>query len=144
MRENRALVQLSPPLRRSHPRHAQFQRAHNLSLPRDRSAKACSLATHLTRSAPGQDTRSGQGSLARRHTDGPLREALLKTTVTCEVWRRSLDAPSSFLLQELRLFVGPKARFLVPDTDTGTGPIPPVMVFRVMAYSGGVLTRALP
>jgi hypothetical protein len=45
------------------------------------------------------------------------------------------------LLQELRLFVGPKTN---PDTDTGTGPIPPVTVFRVKAYSGGVLARALP
>ena len=58
-----------------------------------------------------------------------------------------LDALSTFflvlLLQELRLFVGPKARFLVPDTDTGTGPIPPVTVFRVKAYSGGALARAL-
>jgi hypothetical protein len=97
------------------------------------------LAARLARSAPGQDTRSGQGALARRHTDGPLRAALLKTTVTCEAWRRSHDAPSSFLLQELRLFVGPKTRSLVPDTDTGIGPIPPVTVFRVKAYSGGVL-----
>ncbi len=109
------------------------------------------MAARLARSAPGQDTRSGQGALARRHTDGPLRAALLKTTVTCEAWRRSHDDPSSFLLlapcsllQELRLFVGPKPRFLVPDTDTGTGPIPPVTVFRVKAYSGGVLARALP
>ena len=31
------------------------------------------------------------------------------------------------------------------DTDTGgTGPIPHVTVFRVKAYSGGVLARALP
>jgi hypothetical protein len=43
------------------------------------------------RSAPGQeaqDTRSGQGALARRHTDGPLWAALLKTTVMCKAWRR--------------------------------------------------------
>ena len=32
----------------------------------------------------------------------------------------------------------------VPDTDTGTGPIPPVTVSRVNAYSGGALARALP
>jgi hypothetical protein len=32
------------------------------------------------RSALGRDTRSGQGALARRHTDGPLWAALLKTT----------------------------------------------------------------
>ena len=32
----------------------------------------------------------------------------------------------------------------VLDTDTGTGPIPPVTVFRVNAYSGGALARALP
>jgi hypothetical protein len=29
-----------------------------------------------------------QGVLARRHTDGPLCAALLKTTVMCEAWRR--------------------------------------------------------
>ena len=32
----------------------------------------------------------------------------------------------------------------VLDTDTGTGPIPPITVSRVNAYSGGVLARALP
>ena len=32
----------------------------------------------------------------------------------------------------------------VLDTDTGTGPIPPITVYRVNAYSGGVLARALP
>jgi hypothetical protein len=32
----------------------------------------------------------------------------------------------------------------VPDTDTGTGPIPPVTVFRVKSYNGGVLARELP
>jgi len=46
-----------------------------------------------------------------------------------------------FLLQELRLFASPRPN---PDTDTGTGPMPPVTVFRVKAYSGGVLARALP
>ena len=40
------------------------------------------------RSATGQDTRSGQGALARRHTDGQLRAALLKTTVMFEACRR--------------------------------------------------------
>jgi len=39
---------------------------------------------HVARSAPGRDTRSGQGALARRHTDGPLCAVLLKTTVMCE------------------------------------------------------------
>jgi hypothetical protein len=48
------------------------------------SARTCSLRCTLTRSAPGRDTRSGQGALARRHTDGPLCAALLKTTVMCE------------------------------------------------------------
>ena len=33
------------------------------------------------RSAPKQEARSGQGALARRHTDGQLRAALLKTAV---------------------------------------------------------------
>ena len=32
----------------------------------------------------------------------------------------------------------------VLDTVTGTGPIPPITVSRVNAYSGGVLARALP
>jgi hypothetical protein len=32
----------------------------------------------------------------------------------------------------------------VLDTDTGTGPILPITVSRVNAYSGGVLARALP
>ena len=87
--------------------------------------------------------RSGQGALARRHTDGPLWAALLKTTATCEAWRRRTIL-LLILLELLRLFAGPRARSLVPDTDTGTGPIPPVTVFRVKAYSGGVLARALP
>jgi hypothetical protein len=39
---------------------------------------------HVARSAPGRDTRSGQGALARRHTDGPLWAALLKMTVMFE------------------------------------------------------------
>ena len=39
---------------------------------------------HVARSAPGRDTRSGPGALSRRHTDGPLCAALLKTTVMCE------------------------------------------------------------
>ena len=39
---------------------------------------------HEARSAPGRDTRSGQGALARKHTDGQLWAALLKTTVMCE------------------------------------------------------------
>jgi hypothetical protein len=66
------------------------------------SARTCSLHCTLTpaacaarsaRSVPGQDTRSGQGALARRHTDGPLWAALLKTTVMCEAWRRRTIAP---------------------------------------------------
>ena len=90
--------------------------------------------------------RSGQGALARRHTDGPLWAALLKTTATCEAWRRRTIL-LLILLELLRLFAGPRARSLVPDTDTGTGPIvtpiPPVTVFRVKDYIGGVLARAL-
>ena len=56
----------------------------------DLHALACRLAAaqFKARSAPGQDTRSGQGALARRHTDGPLWAALLRTTVMCEAWRR--------------------------------------------------------
>jgi hypothetical protein len=100
--------------------------------------ESCALSAQ---SATGQDTRSGQGALARRHTHGPLRAALLKTTVRCEGLVRRRSSFLVLLLQELRLFVGPKTN---PDTDTGTGPIPPVTVFRVKAYSGGVLARALP
>jgi hypothetical protein len=55
----------------------------------DLHALACRLAAQLkARSAPGQDSRSGHGALARRHTDGPLWAALLKTTVMCKAWRR--------------------------------------------------------
>ena len=43
---------------------------------------------HVSRSALGRDMRSVQGALARRHTDGPLWAALLKTMVMCTVWRR--------------------------------------------------------
>ena len=68
-------------------------------------------------------------------TDGPLRAALLKTMVRCEDFETDRSS-SFFLLQELRPFVGPKTN---PDTDTGTCPIPPVTVFRVKAYSWGVL-----
>ncbi len=48
------------------------------------------------RSVTGQGTRSGQGALARKHTDGQLRAALLKTTLRCEgLGARS--QPPSFL-----------------------------------------------
>ena len=49
------------------------------------------------RSAPRQETRSGQRALARRHTDGPIRAALLKTTLRCE----DLDPDRSFLRCDL-------------------------------------------
>jgi len=88
--------------------------------------------------------RSGQGALARRHTDGPLRAALLKTTVMCEVWRRHTIAPPlDPLLLELRRTTL-RSYNSVLDTDTGTGPKPSITVSRVNAYSGGVLARALP
>jgi len=66
--------------------------------------KACSL--HCTLSPAGFAAREGRdplrykirevgrGALARRHTDGPLRAALLKTTVMCEAWRRRTIALS--------------------------------------------------
>jgi hypothetical protein len=65
---------------------------------RSRLQLGCTLtpaacAARSARSVPGQDTRSGQGTLARRHTDGPLWVALLKTTVMCEAWRRRTIAP---------------------------------------------------
>jgi hypothetical protein len=64
-----------------------------LSCPETRKRKDLQLALHaqravgllhVARSAPGRDMRSGQGALARRHIDGPLCAALLKTTVMCE------------------------------------------------------------
>ena len=127
------------------------------------NARACSFAARLarsglyqwrdgtpaglqTRSALGQDTRSWQGALARRHTDGPLRAALLKTTAMCKAWRlmhyaRLPSDPSRTLLQQLISFSHYNS---VLDTDTGTGPIPSITVSGVNAYSGGVLARALP
>ena len=79
-------------------------------------------------SAPGQETRSGQGALARRHTDGPLRAALLKTTLRCE----GLEARS-----QPPLFFALKSCVSSQDTDTGgTGPIPNVTVFRVKPIAG--------
>ena len=93
-----------------------------------------------------QETRSGQGALARRHTDGPLRAALLKTTAMCKAWRlmhyaRPPPDPSRTLFQQLISFSHYNS---VLDTDTGTGPIPSITVSGVNAYSGGVLARALP
>ena len=127
-----------------------------------KNARACSFAARLarsglyqwgdgtpaglqTRSAPGQDTRSGQGALARRHTDGPLRAALLKTTAMCKAWRlmhyaRPPPDPSRTLFQQLISFSHYNS---VLDTYTGTGPIPSITVSGVNAYSGGVLARAL-
>ena len=118
-------------------------RAHNLSKSQWEDGTPAGLQT---RSAPGQDTRSEQGALARRHTDGPLRAALLKTTAMCKAWRlmhyaRLPSDPSRTLLQQLISFSHYNS---VLDTDTGTGPIPSITVSRVNAYSGGVLARALP
>ena len=107
-----------------------------------------------TRSAPGQDTRSGQGALARRHTDGPIRAALLKTTVMCEAWRRRTRSSPSDPSRTREQLISFSHYNSVLDTDTGTGPIPrgrarlvrppSITVSRVNAYSGGVLARALP
>jgi hypothetical protein len=95
------------------------------------------------RSVPGQDTRSGQGALARRHTDGPLWAALLKTTVMCEAWRRhTIAAPNPSRTADRPKPNSPYNWVL--DTDTGTGPIPSITVSKVNAYSGGILARALP
>jgi hypothetical protein len=66
-----------------------------------RSAYSRLAARSAIRSLPGRDTRSGQGALARRHTDGPLCAALLKTTVMCEAWRRRTSAPPGFFLDFL-------------------------------------------
>ena len=43
----------------------------------------CCTPTRSGRTIRRQETRSGQGALARRHTDGPLRAALLKATLRC-------------------------------------------------------------
>ena len=59
-----------------------------------------------TQSTPRQDTRSGQGALARRHTDGSLWAALLKTTVMCEAWRRRMIAPPDPSHELLRQLIG--------------------------------------
>jgi hypothetical protein len=113
----------------------------------DLHALACRLAAaqFKARSAPGQDTRSGQGALARRHTDGPLWAAFLKTTVMCKARRRFTTLLG--ILLELFLLVCFGQTQILPvnwflDTDTGTGPIPlqpPVTVSRVNDYSGGAL-----
>jgi hypothetical protein len=114
------------------------------------SARTCRLHSTLTpaacaarsaRSAPGRDTRSGQGALARRHTDGPLWAALLKTTVMCEAWRPRTIAPWILLelVQLLATSASPSAKSLIPI------PVPvQYRLSRVKAYSGGVLARALP
>jgi hypothetical protein len=47
------------------------------------------------------------------------------------------------LVQLLATSASPRVKSLIL-IDTGTGPITPVTVFRVKAYSGGVLARALP
>ena len=127
-----------------------------------KNAAACSFAARLarsglyqwrdgtpaglqTRSALGQDTRSGQGALARRHTDGPLRAALLKTTAMCKAWRLLHYArPPPDPSRTLELLSSFSHYNSVLDTDTGTGPIPSITVSGVNAYSGGVLARALP
>ena len=139
-----------------------------------RNARACSLAARLTRSDDllqqgtrelcaltqsveqgaeqralnairyGQGTRSGQGALARRHTDGPLRAALLKTTLRCEgLGARS--QPPSFLACFFSNESSIRRRVLIT--------LLPVYWYRSntachgvwsKAYSGGVLARALP
>ena len=86
------------------------------------------------------------GSRSQRHTDGPLRAALLKTTAMCKARRlmhyaRPPSDPSRTLFEQLSSFSHYNS---VLDTDTGTGPIPSITVSRVNAYSGGVLAKALP
>jgi hypothetical protein len=78
--------------------------------------QACRLTAEFkARSAPGQDTRSGQGALARRHTDGPLCAALLKTMVMCEAWRRRTIVPRILLefVQLLATSASPRAKSLI-------------------------------
>jgi hypothetical protein len=56
-------------------------------------AHACSLRCTLGAIRSGTRYAKWAGALARRHTDGPLWAALLKTTVMCEAWRRRTIAP---------------------------------------------------
>jgi hypothetical protein len=65
-----------------------------------------------------------------------LLELLLSSV--CKNPNSSLMGGGGCLLNEQRRYNR------VLDTDTGTGPIPPVTVSRVNAYSGGALARALP
>ena len=122
------------------------------------SAKTCSSTCTLSPAGSLHSSRRdllrdkirevGRGVLARRHIDGPLCAALLKTTIMCKARRRctTLDLLGSLSTSSSRLFgQTPILPYnWVLDTDTGTGPIPPVTVSRVNAYSGGVLARALP
>jgi len=98
-------------------------------------AQVCNLAARLARSV-------GRGlSLADTQTDcygrlysrGRLR-AKLDADARCSFWILVLTAerPNPILLYNWVL-----------DTVTCTGPIPPITVSRVNAYSGGVLARAL-
>jgi hypothetical protein len=64
----------------------------------------------------GRDTRSGQGALASRHTDGPLWAALLKTTVMCKAWRRCTTLLGIPLepLQLQATSASPRTKSLIP------------------------------
>jgi hypothetical protein len=86
-------LSLSPPLSPSPP-PVLTQGDAEAQEPAARTARSrLQLALHAQRDPLRDETRSGQGALARRHTDGPLWAALLKTTVMCEAWRPRTTAP---------------------------------------------------
>ena len=88
-----------------------------------------------------QETRSGQGALARRHTDGPLRAALLKATLRCGGLDPTALSCSFACSEKLRLFESPKTN---SDPDSGTGPTPPVTVLRVKPIAGAYSREHCP
>ena len=85
-----------------------------------------------TRSAPKQEARSGQGALARRHTDGPLRAALLKTTLRCE----GLDPIATFCSDSLRCSKSSDCSWVLKLGPWYLVPILPVTVLRVKSIAG--------
>ena len=99
-----------------------------------RNARACSFAARLTRSSAirRQETRSGQGALARRHTDGPLRAALLKTTLRCD----GLDPIATFCSDSFRCSKSSDCSWVLKLGPWYLVPILPVTVLRVKPIAG--------
>jgi len=67
--------------------------------------------------------RSGQGALARRHTDGPLWAALLKTTVMYKAWRRCTTL-LGILLELFLLVCSAKPQFFLITGSSIPIPVP--------------------